>query len=88
MKDSPEQCHHISCSFLRVSKRQWEGFCRAAERARPPARPFNRVNGKAALQGGDHLYMSESDVYRQRRTHTKGIKYFYHTSQNTLETTE
>ena len=38
-----------SCAFVRVSTRQWKGGCRAAERARSPARPFNRVNGKAAL---------------------------------------
>ena len=53
-KDGLEHCHHISCAFLRVSKRQWKGFCRAAERARSPARPFNRVNGKAALDLPQH----------------------------------
>ena len=51
-KDSPKQSHHIShvsCVSSRVSTLQWEGFCRAAERARSPALPFNRINGKAAL---------------------------------------
>ena len=50
-KDSPKQSHHIahvSCALSRVSTLQWKGFCRAVERAHSPARPFNRVNGKAA----------------------------------------
>ena len=51
-RDSLEQCHHISCAFLRVCTR----FDAPMERFLPrggtrafASGPFNRVNGKAAL---------------------------------------